>query len=102
LQLFPCNGTPAQMFLLLTDGKMYSALGDGNSCVEGDIDPGAIFSGFSDTVFLYSPCIDSWTAFSDGTFQNEELCLAYSGSAVSVEQCDGGNNQKWSFDQFDS
>jgi hypothetical protein len=102
LQLFPCNGTPAQMFLLLTDGKMYSALGDGNSCVEGDIDPGAIFSGFSDTVFLYSPCLDSWTAFSDGTFKNEELCLAFSGSAVSVEQCDGGNNQKWSFDQFDS
>jgi hypothetical protein len=97
LQLIPCNGTPAQMFVLSTNPiRIYSALGDGTSCVEGDINPGTIFPGFSDTVFLYSPCVDSWRLFADGRFVNGGWCLAAHGSAVSVEQCNGGNNQKWS------
>jgi hypothetical protein len=100
LQVLPCNGSPAQMFMLLSTGEIKSALGNGRSCVEGDPDPS-----FEDAVFLYSPCYDTWTVNTDGTVVNEgddrqRLCLAFDGSAVSVQQCDGGDNQKWSFDQL--
>jgi hypothetical protein len=97
LQVLPCNGSPAQMFNSLLTGEIKSAVGDGRSCVEGDSAPR-----FPDAVFLYSPCFDTWTVNADGEVVNdgEQLCLAFDGSAVSIQQCDGGDDQKWSLDQL--
>jgi hypothetical protein len=98
LQVLPCNGSPAQMFNLNFVGELRSALGNGESCLEGDTDPS-----FQDApVFLYAPCVDTWAFTADGQVYNvgEGLCLAVDGSAVSIQQCDGGGDQNWSLDQL--
>jgi hypothetical protein len=98
LQVLPCNGSPAQMFNLQSTGELKSAVGNGEACVEGDPLPQ-----FQDApVFLYAPCVDTWTVNADGEVVNdgEQLCLAVDGSAVSIQPCDGGGDQKWSLDQL--
>jgi hypothetical protein len=96
LQLYPCNGKTSQQFLYWNDDRLYSALG--TLCVEGD-------STYVASIFVYSTCVDTWTIHSDGTFTNdgEDMCMTdIDGYAVSLQPCNGGSQQIWSFDQFSS
>ena len=53
----------------------------------------------------HAPCFCTWTLYADGTFVNngENMCMTtFDGSTVSLEPCNGGSEQIWSFDQYAS
>ncbi|KAL7568830.1 hypothetical protein ACA910_007243 [Epithemia clementina (nom. ined.)] len=103
--LSQCIGnTSSQLFLYNnSSGHLESKFGSDAIplCVEGDSNPGAITSSMTATVFVYSPCYDTWTFDDAGTFLNdgEQLCLtaALFGNEVSVQQCTGDPDQQWEY-----